>query len=131
MLLSVSLKTSEAFHIFALLAWILSFKKSYQNQIKVYFLGILKYLNINENREDVHVIFLSLAWICNVICRVLLFIMKMKWESKVMTWNRLRNVAEICVFIFNELTREEIVRFVDIGGFIDHHSLNFFFHKMH
>jgi hypothetical protein len=61
MLLSVSLKTSEAFHIFALLAWILSFKKSYQNQIKIYFLGILKYLNINENREDVHVIFLSLA----------------------------------------------------------------------
>ena len=48
-----------------------------------------------------------------------------------MTWDRLRNVAEFCVFIFNELTREEIVRFVDIGGFIDHYSLSFFFHKMH
>jgi hypothetical protein len=39
-----------------------------------------------------------------------------------MTWDRLRNVAEFCVFIFNELTREEIVRFVDFGGFIDHHG---------
>ena len=48
-----------------------------------------------------------------------------------MTWERLRNVAEFCLFIFNELTRDEIIRFVDIGGFIDHHSLNFFFHKMH
>jgi hypothetical protein len=67
----------------------------------------------------------------NVICHGLLFIMKMKWEIKVVTWDRLKNVAEFCVFIFNELTWEEIVRFVDIGGFIDHPSLNFFFHKMH
>jgi hypothetical protein len=48
-----------------------------------------------------------------------------------MTWDRLRNVAEFCVFISNELTREEIVRFVDIGGFIDHHGLNFFFQNSH
>jgi hypothetical protein len=27
------------------------------------------------------------------------------------------------------LTREEIVRFVDIGGFIDHHYLNYLFHN--
>jgi hypothetical protein len=57
-----------------------------------------------------------------------------KWSEKsikVVTWDRLKNVAEFCVFIFNELTWEEIVRFVDIGGFIEHPSLNFFFHKMH
>jgi ABC-type amino acid transport system permease subunit len=40
MLLSVILTTSEAFHIFALLVWLLHFKRSYQNQIKIYFLGI-------------------------------------------------------------------------------------------
>jgi hypothetical protein len=64
----------------------------------------------------------SFQWLFISILSCFNFIMKMKWEIKVMTWDRLRNVAEFCVFIFNELTREEIVRFVDIGGFIDHHS---------
>jgi hypothetical protein len=42
MLLSVTLTTSEAFHIFSFLARIFRFRKSYQNQIKIYFPGILK-----------------------------------------------------------------------------------------
>ena len=31
------------------------------------------------------------------------------------------------MFVFSELMWEVVVRFVDIGGIVDHHSLNVFF----
>jgi hypothetical protein len=33
----------------------------------------------------------------------------------------------VVLFCFNELRREEIFRFVDIGGIVDHHCFNIFF----
>jgi hypothetical protein len=38
-------------------------------------------------------------------------------------------MADIMVFffVFNDLRQEASVRFVDIGGIVDHHCLNFLF----